>query len=156
MDLSKRRQLGYDAVVEHEKLADGDRYTTSRGVMLIRRPARHVEVISGHGFAEEAFIEPILASRDEIVLECGEIALFDDLERVTGYDTAVRVRLTAWGREHRSHIVAHHILTRSKLVAMGVSVASLALGGAIEAHSRRDSFDGALRGQVKRGASGTA
>ncbi len=141
------------APVEHEKLAEGDRYTTSRGVMLIRRPAPHVEVISGHGFAEAAFVDPILASRDAVLRECGEIALFDDLERVTGYDTEVRVQLTAWARKHRSRIAAHHILTRSKLVAMGVSVASLALGGAIEAHVRRDSFDAALLGQMKRGAS---
>ncbi len=87
----------------------------------------------------------IIAQRELIVAECGCIALFDDLDLLTGYDNAVRSQLTEWSRKNRPKIVAFHILTRSKLVAMGVGVANLVLGGSIRIHRVRSAFEDALR-----------
>jgi hypothetical protein len=142
--------------VLHEKLTNLDKYTTDRGVMTIERPAPHVMVVRGHGYAEAAFTGPVLAARDAIIDERGHIALFDDLERVTGYDSEVRTRLTGWASEHRRQIVAFHILTRSRLVAMGVAVASVALGGHIRAHTQRSAFERALVDEVHRDHRATA
>lgn len=136
--------------VTHETVGAEERYTTARGVMIVRRPAPHVLLISGHGHADAVLVDHILQWRDAIVAEQGKIALFDDLQRVSGYDSEVRARLTKWAHEHKREIVAFHILVRSKLVAMGVSVASLALGSAIHAHARRETFEAALARETGR------
>ncbi len=112
--------------------------------MTVTRPAPHVELVRGEGYATTDVVEAIVEQREVILREAGRIALFDDLEHMTGYDSGVRVRLTEWSRENRSRIVAFHILTRSKLAAMGVTVANLALGGQIRAHVRREGFELAL------------
>jgi len=51
------------------------------------------------------------------------------------YEPPFRQRLTAWGVRNRLHIGEVHIAHRSVLVRMGVSVADIALGGIIQAHS---------------------
>lgn len=111
---------------------------------MLTRPAPHVELVRGEGHATGEIVDAILEQRDHILAEVGHIALFDDLELMTGYDSGVRVRLTEWSKEHRTRISAFHILTRSKLAAMGVTVANLALGGSIRAHVRREAFERAL------------
>lgn len=100
------------------------------------------------GHAQPAAADAIIEQRNRILRECGKIALFDDLELLTGYDSEVRVRLTKWSRDNRPRIVAFHILTQSRLVAMGVTVANLALGGSIRAHLSREGFEAALRSEV--------
>ena len=57
----------------HERYPNEDRYTTNRGVMVIQRPAPRVELISGHGFASEEFIAPILDSRDQTLAASGKL-----------------------------------------------------------------------------------
>lgn len=134
--------------VQRRELADGFTLSDGRSVLTVRRPAPHVELIRCEGYAQAAHIEMVLANRTQIIARCGKVALFDDLEDLRGYDSGVRVQLTDWSRQHRHEIVAFHILTRSKLVAMGVTVANLALGGQIRAHTRRTDFDAALRGEL--------
>lgn len=120
-----------------------------RGIVTIRRPAPHVELIRCEGYARAAYIDMVLESRDLIVREQGKIAIFDDLAEMRGYDSDVRARLTEWSRRHRNQIVDFHILVRSKIVAMGVSLANLAIGGHIQAHTSRTEFDAALARAIR-------
>jgi hypothetical protein len=138
--------------MEREVLPDGVRIFDDRGSASIRRPRPHVEHLVARGFANVEAVGLILEQRERIVAECGKIALFDDLEGLVGYDSEVRVRLTDWSRANRPKIVAFHILTSSRIVAMGVTVANLALGGSIRAHLKRMPFEAALRDEVLRGA----
>jgi len=50
--------------------------------------------------------------------------IFDDFSALDDYTSAARIELTAWTRAHLASIQSIHILTRSKLVAMGASVAN--------------------------------
>jgi hypothetical protein len=74
----------------------------------------------------------------------GRLATFWDLSELVNYHSDVRIFSTRVLLAHRKQIITMHTFTRSKLVAMGVSVANLALGGIITAHARRASFDAAL------------
>lgn len=140
--------------MERTQLADGFVVSDDKGSRVsIRRPAPHVELIRCEGHARAELIDLVLKNREEILAECGRIALFDDLESMNGYDSSVRLKLTDWGKKHRDRIVAFHILTRSRLVAMGVTVANLALGGHIQAHTNRRAFEDALRAEIARTAS---
>ncbi len=131
--------------MDREVIPDGVRLHDKACSLALTRPRRSIELLRGEGHATAAFVDAILAQRDTIVAECGEISIFDDLEGVVGYESTVRTRLTAWSREHREQIRDFHILTGSRLVAMGVTVANLALGGHIVVHLRRSDFDLALK-----------
>jgi hypothetical protein len=72
------------------------------------------------------------------------LATFWDLGELVNYHSDVRIFSTRVLLAHRKQISAIHTFTRSKLVAMGVSVANLALGGIITAHPQRESFEAAL------------
>jgi hypothetical protein len=120
------------------------RLSDDRALVTLRRPAPYVELLRGEGYVGAEFAREILESREMILHACGKIALFDDLQDVTGYDSEVRLQLTTWSRKNRERIVAFHILTTSKVVQMGVAAASLTLGGGIKAHTKRRAFETAL------------
>jgi hypothetical protein len=80
--------------------------------------------------------------------------LFDDMEATTGYATEARSALTQWVMAHRRALGGIHILTHNRLVAMGVTVANLALGGFLTAYTDRTAFNAAL-GRVVSGRTGT-
>lgn len=63
---------------------------------------------------------------------------------MTNYDSVCRVELTAWVLRHRSQSTLH-IGVRSRMVAMGVSVANLALGSLIHVYSTEDALEAALQ-----------
>jgi len=52
---------------------------------------------------------------------------FMDCEQVSGYDSAARSHLTEWVIRHRTRVRGLWVLTGSKLVAMGITVADTAL-----------------------------
>lgn len=133
-----------------EPVAGGFRWSSEFGAVTVTRPLPHVELIRAEGYAEAEVVAAILDHRDRMIRECGSIALFDDLEKMTGYHSAVRVGLTEWSRQNKARISAFHILTRSKITAMGVTVANVALGGHIRAHARRESFEHALDAELNR------
>lgn len=134
--------------MEHEKLADGDSYTTDHGKVILRRPAAHVVLLIAEGHGSKDMAVPILGLRDQIVREAGKIAVFDDFENASSYDSELRVKMTEWSRKNAKAMTAHHILTTSKIVAMGVAVANLALGATIKAHTKRATFEEALRREI--------
>ena len=63
-----------------------------------------------------------------------QLSFFHDWSKVTGYDTQARITITSWSVKHRSRLVTAHMLARSKIVRMGVSVANIAVGGIAKLH----------------------
>ncbi len=72
------------------------------------------------------------------------IQIFCDWGDATGYDSDVRVTFTSWvaAQSQRAKL---YMLVTSKIVAMGVSVANLALNGALEVFNNRSVFESRLR-----------
>jgi len=69
---------------------------------------------------------------------------FHDWWEVDGYDNQARYALTSWTLKHRKRIQSADILTRSKIVKMGVAVGNIALGGLAKLHDNPASFREAL------------
>ena len=69
---------------------------------------------------------------------------FHDWWQVDGYDTQARYLITRWSVKHRARLRGGHILTRSKIVRMGVAVGNIAIGGIAELHDSPASFRLAL------------
>ncbi|HKP63936.1 MAG TPA: hypothetical protein VJV78_44685 [Polyangiales bacterium] len=80
--------------------------------------------------------EPLYALR-------GRVYGFHNWFEMENYESSCRVELTAWVLGHRDRTELH-IGLRSRLVAMGVSVANLALGSLIQVHSDMRSLASAL------------
>ncbi|MBM4362560.1 MAG: hypothetical protein FJ104_07755 [Deltaproteobacteria bacterium] len=74
----------------------------------------------------------------------GPLVVFHDWLDMTGYTSECRTRLTRWSLARRNVYADVHLAVRSKLVAMGVEVANLALGGLIRTHGSRASLEAAL------------
>jgi hypothetical protein len=76
-----------------------------------------------------------------------QMEAFHDWEKMTGYESKCRKEMTEWTLNRRSRIKHHHVLLKSKLVAMGVATANLVLGGSmITSYTERSKFEAALRG----------
>jgi hypothetical protein len=132
--------LGF-AVVESVALpCDGTGFRSPKGRLGIWTPAPDLLILRMTDQGDKAFAGPIIHAFDEISKRSRQHRLFFDLETMTTYDSELRTRLTARFYEDRLNIAAFHVLVGSKLTAMGVSVANLALGGIITSHSSRVPF----------------
>ncbi len=128
--------------MQHEHLGDGrDRWSTDRGALEIWRRSKSVVVQTLEGHGEACFLDPMIERLDAIVAEGVHPRVFDDWERATRYDPETRSRLTAWTKANRGAIEETVILVRSKLFAMGVNVANLAVGGRLKVLTSRSEFE---------------
>lgn len=105
----------------------------------------YLEATTGHAIAT-AIDRGLEASR-------GRIHLFFDLERVDNYRSEVRTGLTRILLARRPKVASIQVLTRSKIVKMGVAVANLTLGG-VRTFESRVAFERALA-QAKAGTEET-
>jgi hypothetical protein len=122
----------------------GERWSTARGTLEIRVPAPDVLVRRFEGHASIHFVEPMVKHLEAALATGVRPIVFDDFELGAGYDSEVRVRLTGWHTLHSGELKEVHILVKSGLLAMGVSVANLATGGAFISYSDRAAFEWAL------------
>ena len=70
---------------------------------------------------------------------------FWDLGKLSKYHSEVRICATRLLLAQRHKVLSLHTFTRSKLVSMGVAVANLALGGIVQIHPDKESYEAALR-----------
>jgi len=139
-------RAGGDPGEQHEVLGKAhERWIAARYDLELWMPKPYVVVVRGRGHATGQHVDRVIEWRERALKSGRSIVLFDDLEKMPTYDSEVRIRLTAWVATHRTRIEAMHILLRSKMARMGVSVANLALGGFIKAHIQRDEFERELK-----------
>lgn len=96
------------------------------------------------------YLEPSLSARivemgDAAIQQAGQITLFCNWWGMSGYETRCRTDLTQWASARGSQIDRIHVLVGSKIVGMGVSVASMFVQQLVS-HQDRASFLEAFRG----------
>ena len=101
-------------------------------------------VIQFSGHLDLAHAQHMMAAVDRLRHTGRPVDAFNDWQAMESYDHEARLALTDWVRRIRPSFRSLHILQRSKIVSMGVSVANLALGGLLRAYTDRDSFQRAL------------
>ena len=139
---------------------------TSRGVALehrltsggidLRTPATDLIMIRAWGHLDLEMADRALSLIEpRMSITARPFLLFNDWTDLESYDTQARIRLTLWVTDIRDRFEAIHILTRSRLVSMGVAVANLALDGFLIAYGpeQRARYDAALRDALHRRAS---
>jgi hypothetical protein len=126
-----------------------DTYQSSRGTLHVSRPARGVLLTRAErtlttegGLAIERLMRRIAA-------EDGRLIVFNDWEAMLDYDSECRTRLTRATLELKGSVEGLHILFASRVVAMGVQVANLAVK-IITVHTARPTFEAAVREALHR------
>lgn len=72
-----------------------------------------------------------------------------DWVAMTNYDSACRVDMTNWILRNRAQSVLH-VATTSRMVAMGVMVAKVALGDVLNVHGTTEALEGVLADVLKK------
>ena len=102
-----------------------------------------VLTIAGRGCGE--FAPPCVRCWSVAAGRSERLTLFFDFWDMPGYDSAFRVAMTDWMLANRARLEPMHVLARSPIVRMGVSVVNLSLGGLIHTHGMRATYDSALK-----------
>ncbi|MDI3290747.1 hypothetical protein [Polyangium sp. 15x6] len=92
------------------------------------------------GYLEKDIVSKITQPVDKQIGQGVKPIIFNDWWDLAGYDSDARLKLTDWIFWIRGKIVGSHILVRSKIVSMGVSIANLALGGMLTVYTDRQEF----------------
>lgn len=128
-----------------------ERYTSIRGELLIHIPKADVFILKITGHLDDPMGAHVIDMLEKALSTTKRLHLFCDWAEMTGYESEVRAAFTSWAGANRNR-VTFHLLVGSKLVAMGVSVANLALGGILIGYASRAAFDATLR-SIKMGMS---
>ena len=131
---------------------DGDIETwrSDRGELAVAFRAPAVLVFKYRGYMSAGAV-PFVDGCVQRALKAGlRPDLFVDLRELTGYDTEYRVAITQWGRTIKDRVGLFLLLVNSKLIAMGVSVSNMILGGFMTATSRHEQFEAALAESLRK------
>jgi hypothetical protein len=99
--------------------------------------------IEGYGHLE--FANPCTQRLEEALRATERLTVLADFGEMSGYDSGYRIALTDWVAKRRPRLDAVHVLSRARLVNMGVAVANLALGGMLTTYTERSRYDRAIR-----------
>ncbi len=117
---------------------------TARGRLEIWQAAPGVVVQRVIGHATKEVAAAIAAYNGRLIARGQRPLIFNDWEALVGYDSDARIALTAWTVANKQNLRGIHVLLKSKIVAMGISVSNLATGGIITAYTSRPEFERAL------------
>jgi hypothetical protein len=112
----------------------------ARGSFAAALVHNQVVLLSLHGHIDEELSDGVVAECDELVRQGGRFAFFDT-GTLAGYASRLRTGMTELVKRTGLEV---HVLVRSKLVAMGVSIANLALGGTVQSYNDTRAFDAQL------------
>lgn len=122
---------------------DAERVTSERGSIAFWEVGPCIYATEVSGYMTRDMAQLIIARAEPLYSRRGRIYGFHNWFEMENYESSCRVELTAWVLGHRDR-TALHIGLRSRLVAMGVSVANLALGSLIQVHGDMRSLASAL------------
>ena len=98
----------------------------------------HGEVIDEEDVRTEA---ALLAEFDQELARAGSFALFADLRESPRMPSASRERISKWIRRHQTRLRLSHLLVRSKLLEMALSVITMLVGsGLFKVHTNSQTF----------------
>jgi hypothetical protein len=125
-------------------------YVDERGELTIQRPAPGVLLYIEKGYLEGSRGELIVGAMERELKFASKLTIFVDGEHLEGYDPPIRTMPTDWLKKNTARVECQHMLVRSQIAKMGLSVAGLVLGAVIKGYTDRRAFEQALRAAVAR------
>ena len=122
---------------------DAVRLDTGRGEITFWILAPHVYVTEVRGHMSQAMSNLIIERASPLYARASVLYGIHNWLAMTNYDSACRVDLTTWIMRNKAQSVLH-IGTASRMVAMGVMVAKVALGDLLNVHADFDALERTL------------
>ena len=132
-------------------LANGTRtWTSPNGELRLWKPAPHVLVLRFRGalFEAEFSRTAVAVINDFAASNLGKMDIFHDWQDMALYTTEARTELTELGLRLMERLNSLNVLFSSNVVEMGVTMASITLGG-IRMFNQREAFEQAIRQAVE-------
>jgi len=105
------------------------------GIVLV---SAHGEVIDHEDVRAEA---ALLAELDHELERAGTFTMFADLRGSPRMPSASRERVAQWARRHQGRLLPSHVLVRSKLLDMALSIITMLVGsGLFKVHTNAQTF----------------
>jgi hypothetical protein len=131
------------------------RWESRHATLRVWNPAPAVFVVNIQGHGDRTLADLILEQFEPAFEQGLRPSIFFDLEQMPSYHSSLRIKLTSRFSRSLRQIEEIHILNVSKLVAMGVAVANLMLGGVVTISSDPVLFDARVDAAARRaGATG--
>ena len=128
-------------------------HRSKRGELAIWLAAPTVLVFKYRGYSDAAYLPFIAMVYDRTLANLrGRTAIFVDCELQTGYDSEFRRGLVDWLKRMLSLPSIYCLFVKSRLVAMGIALARLAMGGTahhVEVVTTRDAYRAMLEAAVR-------
>ena len=124
--------------------ADAVRVTSPRGELAYWQLTPSVLATEVRGFMTHEMARTIIERASPLFERQTRVHGFHNWLQMVNYESACRVDLTAWILQNRTKAFLHIAVT-SRMVAMGVAVANMALGNIISVYSDEKALSEALR-----------
>src|SRR5450432_1760141 len=104
-----------------------------------------VVLASAHGEVADAgdarVEEAMLTELDRELERAGTLTLFADLRESPRMPAASREKIAQWTRRHQARLLPSHVLVRSKLIEMALSMITMMVGGGLfKVHTKPQPF----------------
>ncbi|MBO6933801.1 MAG: hypothetical protein JJ863_02460 [Deltaproteobacteria bacterium] len=124
---------------------EAERIELVRCTLLIAAPAPCVLATQVKGLGSLQLVKRIIAFGDGLLQRSPYIRIFHDFSEVEGYKSNARKELVDWGVRRRGEIRDTNVLFRSKVVALGITLATVLLKDQVVGYSSRPQFEAARR-----------
>lgn len=131
-------------VVASDNGLPAEEWRSDQGFLRVWIPAPSVFATRIEGRAVTGFTGVIIRMAEQEIAAGRRLLVFHDWEEARSYEPAAREKIVAWTETIRPQWDGSHILFRSSLVAMAVSVSSLLFGEKVTSYSSRKNWQRAL------------
>jgi hypothetical protein len=150
MALSKLSKQHAESVTTKSVLADGSLcFRTRKFTQIVTRLAPGALLVSGIGYNSGECAPLITAELTRVIATGAKLSPFVNLAEQTGQASAAREWWAEWVQQNRAQLGTAHILVRSRIMDMAISVLAMVVGGGmIKAHSNVAEFEAVIAAQV--------
>jgi hypothetical protein len=132
------------------RLLDPVQMRSERWELRATNPAPHTLLSRVSGQVDLEAVRHLMRAFDQVAASQGVVDAFHDWELVDGYTSEAREAYVRWSSGHPEKVSSVHILVRSRMVSMAISVGNLVVGGFLQPYSDRKAFDQMLLGTIVR------
>lgn len=120
-------------------------HRTKDGALEMWKLGPRVYVVRVEGHMDLEMAKQICAYSEQMLQRAdGTLHVFLDYMGMSSYDSLARKEMTNWMLPRLKKFTGIHVVTRSKIVEMGLIVANLAYGGKMTTHNSMDKVASAL------------
>lgn len=135
--------------VVRSALADGSVcYQTDKFTEVVTWLAPDCVLATAIGYDDGACSRQVTDELERAIAKGHRLTGFVDMSRQSGQSMASRDVWTAWAKRNRPQLVCAHMLVKSRMMDMAISVFSMLIGGGIESYSSVALFEAAIRAKV--------